>query len=59
MKRIVLLIVLCIFATKGIAQNTNECTENIDFLIKTLEEKSPAYKNLIIDRKSFALFGIY
>lgn len=56
MKRIVLLIVLCIFATKGIAQNTNECTENIDFLIKTLEEKSPAYKNLIIDRKSFALF---
>lgn len=56
MKRIILLIVLCIFATKGIAQKTNECTENIDFLIKTLEEKSPAYKNLIIDRKSFALF---
>lgn len=56
MKRIVLLMVFYVFTTHAIAQKTNECTENIDFLIKTLEEKSPAYKNLIIDRKSFALF---
>ena len=35
------------------AQINNKCAENIDFLIATLEEKSPSYKYLIKDKNQF------
>lgn len=46
-------ILTTILSSLSYAQENNKCAENIDFLIKTLEEKSPSYQYLVTDKTYF------
>ena len=56
-KRNLIFILISILSNISYAQQTNQCTENIDFLIKTLEEKSPSYKYLVSDKMQFKTYA--
>lgn len=48
-------ILTTILSSLSYAQENNKCAENIDFLIKTLEEKSPSYKYLVKNKVDFQI----
>ena len=55
-KRKLLFILIHFFFNISYTQEINQCVENIDFLIKTLEEKSPSYNYLVADKIKFKTY---
>ncbi len=56
-KRKLLFILTLIYSNISHAQENNQCAENIDFLIETLEEKSASYKYLVTDKVKFKTYA--
>lgn len=52
-----LLLILIFFSHISYAQDNHQCAENINFLIQTLEDRSPSYKYLVDDKMDFKIYA--